>query len=93
MNSLKMYYSNTKNPSSSCQTKADNLILVFHPPIFILNVHNSVLSQKTNIVILFLFAGRYYFIIHKIISPREHAYIEANARAPPLYKLIGGYYV
>jgi hypothetical protein len=84
MNSLKMYYSNTKNPSSSCQTKVDNLILVFHPPIFILNVHNSVLSQKTNTVILFFFVGRYYFIMHEIISSREHAYIESNARAPPI---------
>jgi len=87
-----MYYSNTKNPSSSCLTKSDNLILVFHHPIFVLNVHNSVLSQKTNTVILFFFVGKYYFIIHEIISPREHAYIEANARAPPSYELIGGHY-
>jgi hypothetical protein len=84
MNSLKMYYSNTKNPSSSRQTKEYNLILVFHPPVFVLNVHNSVLSQKTNTVILFYFVARYYFIIHETISPREHAYIETNARAPPL---------
>jgi hypothetical protein len=93
MSSLKVYYFNTKNPSSSCQVEEKKLTLVFHPPVFVLNVHNSVLSQKTNTVILFFFVGRYYLIIHEIISPREHAYIEANARAPPLYELIGGYYV
>lgn len=79
MNSLKMYYSNTKN--HLCQ---EQLVLVFHPPVFILNVHNSIHPQKADNIVLFFFIPRYYFIIHEIISSKKHVYVETNARGPPL---------
>ena len=84
MDSLKLYYSYTKNPSPSSQTEEEKLILVVHPPAFVLSVYDSVHSQKADVVVLFFFVARYYFIIQEIVSPKEHARIETNARSPPL---------
>jgi hypothetical protein len=84
MNSLKLYYSYTKNPSPSSQAEGENLVLIVHPPAFVLSVYDSIHSQKADTVVLFFFVARYYFIIQEIVSPKEHARIETNARAPPL---------
>lgn len=89
MDSLKMYYSNIKNPSYQAR---ENLVLVVHPPVFVLNIFDSVHFQKAEIIVLFFFVAKYYFIVHKSVSSRENTFVETNARSPPLDESIGGYY-
>lgn len=93
MNSLNLYYSHIKNPLASSQIKSDKLVLVVHPPVFTLNVCSCTHSQVAESIVLFFFITRYYFIVRELFSMREHAYIEAGARGPPLsYKNVGGHH-
>lgn len=66
----------------------DNVVLISHPPIFVLKVHNSIHTLTSEYVGLFFFIPQYYFIISETSLFRKYTYAETNARAPPAEVLL-----
>lgn len=74
-----------KNPSFlPCENHDERLMLVFHPPVFVLKVCDAIHAQIARCISIFIPIERYYFIAYGLIPTVEHAYVKAGERAPPV---------